>query len=168
MRLKKAQKEAVLRWAAEGLQSDEINTRAAKFDPPFSVLPSQVAYYRQTRRIAIDALLKSGEAEALTEGLALKDERVRKLKMLAALMEKDIFGGFLWLDQVKGVGSGAVAEIVDYEEFNKGEVEQYRGVLDDIAKEMGDRKDKLEVGGKDGGPIVIKVVYDDKPGSTST
>jgi hypothetical protein len=142
MRLQKAQKEAVLKWIVEGLQTDEINNRAATFIPPFTVSRQQVDYFRKTRKVEIEALIKAGEQDALTEGLAVKAERVKKLKMLAALMEKDLFGGFLWTDQVKGVGSGDIAEIVDYEEFNAAEVVQYRGVLDDIAKELGDRKEK--------------------------
>ena len=34
MRLKKNQK-VLLQWISEGLQSDEINDRAAQFDDPF-------------------------------------------------------------------------------------------------------------------------------------
>jgi hypothetical protein len=163
MRLKKTQKEAVLKWVAAGLQSDEINELAAEFDPPFQISPRMVSYYRDTRGVDIGALIKAGEEEALTQGLALKGERVRKLKQLAALMEKDLFGGFLWLDQVKGIGSGDIAQIVDYEEFNKGEVDAYRGVLDDIAKELGHRVQRAELTGKDGGPIETKVTNDYSP-----
>jgi len=158
VRLKKSQKEAVLKWVAAGLQSDEINDLAAELDPPFSVSRRQVAYYRETRGIEIGALIEAGEQDALTEGLALKAERVRKLKQLAALMEKDLMGGFLWLDQVKGVGSGDIATLVDYEEFNKGEVDAYRGVLDDIAKELGHRVVKQEHSGPDGGPLTVNFI----------
>ena len=87
LRLKKTQKEAVLKWIAAGLQSDEINALAAELDPSFVVSRRQVSYYRDTRNIEIGALIKAGEQEALTEGLALKAERVIKLKQLAALME---------------------------------------------------------------------------------
>ena len=153
MRLKKTQKEAVLRWIVEGLQSDEINERAAVFVPPFSVKRDQVTYYRKTRDADIRVLIKAGEQEALTEGLALKGDRVTKLKQLAALMERDLFGGFLWLDQMKGIGSGDIAQIVDYEEFNKAEVDAYRGVLDDIAKETGGRAQKMDHAG------AITVIY---------
>lgn len=145
MRLKKSQKEAVIRWIAEGLQSDEVNERGAEFFPPFSVSRQQVDYYRKTREADIKAIVAAGELDALTEGLAVKAERVKKLKQLAALLERDLFGGFLWLDQVKGVGSGDIAKIVDYEEFNRGEVEAYRGVLDDIAKELGHRVQRQDV-----------------------
>lgn len=160
MRLKKGQKEAVLKWIVEGLRSDEINERASSFVPPFSVSRGQVDYYRRTRRADIAALVQAGEQEALSEGLALVGERVKKLKQLAAVMERDLFGGFLWLEQVKGVGSGDIAQIVDYEDFNAGEVAAYRGVLDDIAREMGDRKQRTEFGGKIGTDITIRYVND--------
>lgn len=145
MRLKKAQKEAVLAWVAEGLESDEINERAAKFQPPFSVLRSQVAHYRASRAVELVAMTRSGEYAALSEGLALREERVGRLQKLAALMEKDLFGGFLWLDDVKTVGGGPLAEIVDFEKFNAAEIDAYRGILDDIAKEVGQRSVKIEV-----------------------
>lgn len=122
------------------MQSDEINDRAAQFDDPFSVTRSQVQFYRDRRAVEIKAIQAAGEHDALTTGLALRTERVRKLQQLAALMEKDLFGGFLWTDQVKAIGAGKFTQIVDYEEFNTAEVQQYRGVLDDIAKEVGDRK----------------------------
>lgn len=156
MRLRKNQKEALLKWVAEGLQSDEINNLASDFDPAFSVSRQQVDYYRKSRKQDIEIIIREGELDALTTGLAIKSERVKSLKALGRLMEKDLFGGFLWLDQVKGVGSGDIAEIVEYEEFNKGEVDAYRGVLDDIAKELGDRKQNIEHTGKDGGPIEQK------------
>jgi hypothetical protein len=43
----------------------------------------------------------------------------------------------------KGIGSQDNYERVEYEEFNKAEVESLRGVLDDIAREVGDRS-KIE------------------------
>lgn len=144
MRLKKAQKEAVLSWISEGLQTDEINERASVWEPPFDVFRQQVDYFRKTRKQDIAAILSVDEKNALTTGLALKENRVIKLQQLARLLEKDLLGGFIWTDQVKAVGSGPTQEIIDYEEFNAGEVAAYRGVLDDIAKEMGDRVQKVE------------------------
>jgi len=148
MRLKKSQKEQVLQWIAEGLESDEINARAAEFEDPFKVSRQQVDFYRKSRSIDLAALRKASEQDALTEGLAVVGERVRRLKMLAELIEQDIFGGFLWTENSKGIGSGEVAEIYDFEEFNASEVSAYRGVLDDIAREVGDRIQKQDVTSK--------------------
>ncbi len=159
MRLKKNQKEAVIEWIAAGLLTNEINLRAADFEPPFVVSRQQVDHYRKTRAVAIDAILSTGEHDALNSGLALAAVRVERLQRLAAMMEKDLFGGFLWLEQVKGIGSGNTAEIVEYEEFNSAEVAAYRGVLDDIAKEVGGRVQKKELTGADGNSVEIKVVY---------
>ena len=148
-RLKKAQKEILLQWVAEGLLSDEINKRAIEFADPFQVSPRVVCFYRKTRQVDIARLLAEGEHEALTTGLAKKSERVRKLKVLALRLEEDLFGDgkddLIWTDQVKGVGSGDIAMIVDYEEFNTAELVQYRGILDDIAKEIGDRTQKADI-----------------------
>lgn len=165
MRLKKGQKEAVLKWIVEGLRSDEINERAASFVPPFSVSRGQVDYYRRTRKADIAALVQAGEQEALSEGLALVGERVRKLKQLAALLARDLFGGFIWTDQVKSIGSGPLSEKVEYEEFNSAEVIQYRGILDDIAKETGGRAQKTEHSGDRN--VNLHIVYDGPgPGRT--
>jgi hypothetical protein len=145
MRLRKTQKEAVLAWIAEGLQSDEINARAAEFEPPFSVDRQQVDYYRKSRAIDLAAIAKVDERNALTSGYALKEVRVIKLSKLASLLEADLFGGFLWTEETKGVGSGEAAEVIDYDVFNAAEVAQYRGVLDDIAKETGGRIQKQDI-----------------------
>lgn len=144
MRLRKSQKEAVLEWVGEGLQTDEINARAAECKPPFRVDRQQVDYYRKSRAIDIEAIKSVDEKNALITGLALRENRVIKLAQLAALLEKDLFGGFLWTEETKGVGAGEAAEVIDYDVFNAGEVAQYRGVLDDIAKETGGRIQKTE------------------------
>lgn len=153
MRLKKTQKEAVLTWVAEGLLTTEINQRAADFDPPFEVSAQQVDFYRRTRQVKIDAIQAAGEQSALKSGLALKEVRVAELQILADVLKADLVtktgraGPRLWLPQRKSVGSGEDQEIYDYEEFNGPEVAQYRGVLDDIAKEVGHRKQEVNLGG---------------------
>ena len=90
----------------------------------------------------------------MSEGLALKGERVKKLKQLAALMEKDLFGGFLWTDDIKILGKGDAAKVVEFEKFNAAEVKEYRAALDDIAKEVGDRIRRREFTGKDGKDLI--------------
>lgn len=147
-RLKKNQKEALLAWIAEGLESDEINERAAKFKPPFSVTRQNVDRYRKRVAVDLEEIRRAGSLNALSEGLALKEVRVKRLQHLAALMERDLFGGFLWTEQVKGLGGGEFMQVVDYEEFNAAEVREYRGVLDDIAKEMGHRRQGIDLGGE--------------------
>jgi hypothetical protein len=159
MKLKKGQKEAVIKWAAEGLGSGEINDRAACFDPPFEVSRAQVDYYRKTRKLAIDAIIEASENSALREGLALRGIRVEKLKRLAHLMEHDLIDkGLLWVDDVKGVGSGDAAEVVDFEKFNAAEIAAYRGVLEDIAKEVGHRVQRQEV--KSEGRVTVEYIND--------
>lgn len=143
MRLQKSQKSALLEWVAAGLESGQINRLAGEFDPRFSVSRAQVDYYRKTRKVNIKELSESGEVDALVTGLSQKGERVKRLQLLAAMMEEDLFGGVLWTEQVKSIGSGFNQERIEYEEFNAGEVQQYRGLLDDIAREVGGRIQKV-------------------------
>jgi hypothetical protein len=157
MRLKKEQRNALQEWVASGLKTDEINLKAAEFEPPFSVSRALADYYRKTRNVKIGELMQSGDYDALKTGLALKAERVNKLAQLAGLMELDLFGDVLWVSDVKMIGSGAYQERVEFDTFNAAEVQQYRGVLDDIAKEVGDRAQRNEVTGKDGGKIEQEV-----------
>lgn len=158
MRLKKAQRSQLLEWVAAGLETGEINTLAESFDPPFSVSRAQVDYYRKTRKVDLQELLKDEQFDALTSGLSIKAERVKRLQLLAALMEEDIFNGVLWTEDVKMIGSGDNQERVEFEEFNSSEVVQYRGVLDDIAKELGQRVQRNELTGAEGGAVTIRIV----------
>ncbi len=159
MKLEKSQRDEVLKLVAEGLETDAINKRAAVFEPPFSVSRAQVDYYRKTRKVNIKELVEAGEYDALTAGLSLKAERVKRLQLLAALLEEDLFNGVLWTQDVKMIGSGTFQERVEFETFNSAEVQQYRGVLDDIAKEIGERVQKVDQ--NNSGSVVIKVEYAD-------
>jgi hypothetical protein len=145
-RLTKDQKELLIQWIAEGLYTDEINKRAARCADPFHVSRQQVDYYRGQCDQDIQQLTEEGKLRALDTGLALRGERVEQLKNLAETLLNDLLrDGKLWLANKKGVGSGPIAEIFHYEEFNKAEVDALRGVLDDIAREVGDRKARLDV-----------------------
>jgi len=156
MNLKKQHKEALLAWVAEGLQTDEINKRAALFTSPFSVTRQQVDHYRKTRGVDIEQLRADGEYTELNPGLAIRERRVALLQQLAETMREDLFEKkLLWTSQVKGIGGAGNFERIEYEEFNSGEVQQLRGVLDDIAAELSERAKKLEHSGPDGSPIQI-------------
>ena len=65
---------------------------------------------------------------------------MKRLSLLAERLEEDIMNGRLWWENVRAVGK----EPVTVEEFNAAEVAQYRGLLDDIAKEVGGRTVKVD------------------------
>ncbi len=121
------------------------------------------------RAALYDAALESAKNERATQimqsGLALAHERVDKLQRLADFLEGQMYeqgtdGVYhnIWLPDVKQIGSGDDAERVDIERFNAAIIEQYRGALDDIAKETGGRKQKSEISGPSGGPIEAKII----------
>lgn len=112
---------------------------------------------------------KNAEREAvLNVGLSLDFERVRKLYRLAAFLEAQIYergedGVYhnIWLPDVKQIGNGDSAERVDIERFNAALLEQYRKVLEDIAKETGGRVQKQDItsgGDKLAGAFEVKVI----------
>lgn len=154
-RLLQSQKELLIQWIAEGLLTDEINKRAARCAEPFKVSRQQVDYYRKRCDKDIKEITQQLQFQALNTGLAVVSERVEKLKQLAELMEKDLFGGLLWTTMKKGIGAGNLAQILTYKEFNKAEVDSYRGVLDDIAAELGHRVQKSEVTADPDGEIHV-------------
>lgn len=144
-RLTKAQKELVLKWIAEGIESDEINARAAQETPPFHVAKSTVSHYRKTRAIPLAQVQAAGELSAINEGYNTAASRVEKLARLAAVLEQDLLeNGKLWVTRKRGIGPASQYEVVEDEEFNGAEVAQYRGTLDDIARETGGRIQKVQ------------------------
>jgi hypothetical protein len=101
--------------------------------------------------------------EIMRSGLALGHERVTKLKLLADFLEQELYtrdetGAYsnLWLPDVKQIGAGDDAQRVDIVRFNTPLVEQYRGVLDDLAKETGGRKQTHDIT-SDGQKIAVIV-----------
>jgi hypothetical protein len=149
------------------------------FQPPSTsakTLGSWSSRYDWPERAAIfdvawDQTKTEERAAELNFGLALDYERIRKLKRLADFLEAQIYtrsndGTFpnVWCPDVKVVGKGDAAEVIDIERFNSSIFLQYRGVLDDLAKEVGGRVAKSEISGANGGPLetVVRVVYEDR------
>lgn len=94
------------------------------------------------------AELEARRKEAMLTGLALDYERVLKLKHLADTLAGEIWdndGEFIrdavWLPDVKSIGSGEYAERVDIVRFNKAILDEFREILNDLAKETGGRRE---------------------------
>lgn len=118
------------------------------------------------------ARIASERALVMEEGLALDFERVRRLKRLADDLEQQIFyecelitdddgepqelhpippgmmqvkkRPHLWVRDEKGIGRGAEFKRVVTYRYNSQLVSDYRGVLDDLAKETGGRAQRTE------------------------
>lgn len=105
---------------------------------------------------AVSAHIEAFKDRALSEGFADKRERLRVLNMLSTgvLAELAEVGGFS-REEVKIAANG---EHVSYQVHDKAKFDTMRGLLDDIAKEMGDRKTVAEVSGPDGEPLVLGLV----------
>jgi hypothetical protein len=134
----------------------EWQLRAAQYDTEIE----------RQKNDAVQAVMK--------EGLALAHERVTRLKRLALFLEEQVYSAAeakaqpqespeslteaeveaaskrarlypnVWLYDVKQIGGGEGAERVDLVRFNAALIEQFRGVLDDLAKETGGRRQKRD------------------------
>lgn len=116
--------------------------------------------------------LKTAEAErrqleAMQTGLALDYERVLKLKHLASTLAAEIWadnGEFIqdavWVPDVKQIGGGEFAERVDIVRFNRPILEEFRAILDDLAKETGGRRQKTDLDVTSGGEALDKMADD--------
>src|SRR5262249_9545195 len=145
MKLLPKQRAAALEWAAEGLRLAQINERAAEFDPPFELHYYQLKNFRARSKAQFSKMRAELEAEALADGLARRAVRIRRLSELAEKIEEDFYQrDRLWVNEPKLLG----AEVIDVEKFNAAEVKEYRGLLDDIARELGDRRTKIDMNTK--------------------
>jgi hypothetical protein len=118
----------------------------------------RAAEYDQGIQAEKEEAARAYRAAIMEEGFALDMERVAALKELAAKLQKEIgVPSQVWLKDVKQIGAGDKAERVDIVRFNAPLIDRFRGTLDDIAKEVGGRKQKVEHTGENGGPIQQKV-----------
>jgi hypothetical protein len=106
-----------------------------------------VKYYSGKFSDEIDEARKVLSAETISRGFANKEYRIRKLARLAGRVEKSIEekedgGKGLWVDDVKLSASGAIVKV---EVFAGEAIRQYRALLEDIAKEKGERVTKSQV-----------------------
>lgn len=141
----------IVQWLAEGLTTKEMNQRAAVVKPPFTISAQEAYYYRVTREIDVEEARKARSSEALNSGFAVKENRIAAMNELATKIFEELLGegGKLWLQNVKGIGSGPDYERVEYEEFNRSGVEALRGLMDDIATEVNQRIRRTDVTTKD-------------------
>lgn len=140
MELKKKQKDFVLKCIGEGLETDEINARAAKCRPPFSVSRQQVDYFRKSRGVKLKEIAAGDEFEALRSGMANRRERVKRLENLFNQIEKDFLeNNRVWVEREKAIGSKEFTKFIQEKELNQAQVDLCRRLADDIAKEMNAR-----------------------------
>ena len=136
------QRMQLIEWVAADYSSDLIATWFAAREWP-ELTRAAVQYYRTRFQQHIATVRAERHASALNSGLALKEERVQRLKEHADA-----------LDAIKWVAG---------EHGRLWNEKAWREVLDDIAKEMGHRKQLVE----QSGDITITVIHDDDS-ATST
>lgn len=134
-----------LRTLAEWSRQYGWQARAASYD-------AEIERRRKEQDAALEAEREARRRQIMESGLALDFERVERLKRLEGLLiqelgEIDEQGNLValkedsvWAPDVKQIGSGKFAQQVDIVRFNRAIFETIRGLLDDLAKETGGRK----------------------------
>jgi phage terminase large subunit len=145
-----AQQIFFLSLLSDGLNCTQINKAAASYRPPFHVDDTSCTYYRKKLAIKHAQLANQSDLQGWSEGLAKKEERIKVLKALAMRFIKDLLpddpvAEKVWLDDIKGLGSGPQFLTFDYKNFNHQQTIQLRGLLEDIAKEQGGRSTRIEM-----------------------
>jgi hypothetical protein len=114
-------------------------------------------------------------ATVMQDGLSLDFERVGALKKLAGFLEGQIYETEevdgetrypkLWLRDYKTTRLGDFLEVF---RFNAPLIDQYRGLLDDIARETGGRKNTTEISGPGGKAIELTNLTDQQLADLAT
>lgn len=125
----------------------------------FSWVARSVIYDSEVERQK-NEIVEARRREALETGLALDFERVLEIKDLYSRIKQDLDEKGLYYTDRKVSAKGDVVEV---EVFNSALLSVLRGLLDDAAKEVGGRKQKLEHSGPDGGPIQFTEVIVELP-----
>jgi hypothetical protein len=99
----------------------------------------RIAAYEAQQAQELEAVIVEERAKILKSGFAQMHKRVELLDMLTGTLLADVKIGKLYLKDVKAIGNGKDARQVDLEQFNEGLIRQIRGLLDDLAKELGER-----------------------------
>ena len=119
-RLTKQQRNLIMMWLAAGFTARET---AAKAEEQGIIVSYQtVAKYKPKIIPQIADIVEQKETSALKQGIAIKENRVQKLADMESLMYDSIY---------QRVKSGCSVEAL---------IREWRGLLDDVAKEMGDRR----------------------------
>jgi len=158
MKLDKLQRQQIKGWVVQGLSTSEINKLAEKCDPPFTVARQQVSDYKKRYTPVVKAMIEAKQSSPLKEGLAIKENRIALLQQLADAMRRDLIDNDkTWIvERVVTVGN----QPVEIEGFNHQEMNQMRGVLDDLAKETGGRTINANLNVREKGEITVTFIND--------
>lgn len=101
----------------------------------------------EQKTAAVDARRKA----IMEQGLSQDYERVNELYELFDKLKLEFVKSGLWYTDIKVASNGDKVEV---EVFNKALIDSLRATLDDLAKETGGRRQKTEISGPNGGPVV--------------
>jgi hypothetical protein len=165
--LTKEQRKLLVAWAAEGFDLREINDRAGKYDPPFTVEENQLKHVRARAAKNFRALREEFERNALAEGLAKRAVRLREKMERHALLKQVTAerAGHVEMQDAPGGKTGLLA--LDYKgkdadravyKLDAALLKEMRDLEREIAIELGQWTEKKELTGAGGEPLLDPLV----------
>jgi len=140
-KLDKVQKNLIYQWILEGLSDQQIMNRA-KEQNHFEITQQGINYYRNKKGIAKQTkkILEKKTDSALRKGLAIRENRINDLQFIRDKLMDELNTNGLWIDESKTILTQNYETTETKKTFNAPLIRELRGVLDDAAKEMGERK----------------------------
>ena len=142
-KLNQTQKNLILQWIIEGLSDQQIVNRA-KEQNHFELTVQGINYYRNRNKKGIakqtEKILEKKTDSALRKGLAIRENRVNDLQFIRDKLMDELNKNGLWIDESKTILTQNYETTETKKTFNAPLIRELRGVLDDAAKEMGERK----------------------------
>lgn len=123
---------------------DEVPTRRLATLRKWSTVHNWQTYVVDKDAEIAKAQFEEIKTQATVTGYAVFQKRIWDLGQMAELLFEEFKDeDKRWVPDVKSIGQGEYAERVDIVRFNEGLLRQFRGTLDDIAKEMGERQKNI-------------------------
>lgn len=116
--------------------------------------PENIRHYAKTYKDKIQKKREEHDAQFIDRGLRTREKRLEELEWLYGLHKDEVLNNGIRYTEKKVSATGLV---VEYEVYNSGIITQMRGLHDDIAKELGDRKTKTELTGAGGAPVQLEI-----------
>jgi len=140
-KLNQAQKDLIFQWIIEGLSDQQIVKRA-KEQNQFELSIQGINYYRNKKDVAEkkEKITEKRIEKAMLSGLVKREKRINEIEKIFEDMKKIVEKDGYWIDESKTILTQNYETTETKRTFNYQLPKIMLQCLDDIAKEMGERK----------------------------
>ena len=135
------QKNLIIQWILEGLSDQQIAKRANEQNH-FKITAKTINYYRYKKGVTekVEKVKEKRIEKALLSGLVKREQRINEIEKIFQDMKKIVEKDGYWIDESKTILTQNYETTETKKTFNYQLPKIMLQCLDDIAKEMGERK----------------------------